>query len=97
MNTYRVSKKAQSDIRNIALYTQEQWGAAQRRMYLNSLDAKFRQLADMPLMAAERKDIDPSVRIHRHERHLIVYTITEDGILIIRVRHHSEDWQDNPV
>ena len=97
MSTYRVSKKARSDIRNIALYTQEQWGAVQRRKYLSSLDAKFRQLADMPLMAAERKGIDPPVRIHRHERHLIVYTITDSSILIIRVRHHSEDWQDNPV
>lgn len=97
MSTYRVSKKARSDIRSIALYTQEQWGVAQRRKYLDSLDAKFRQLADMPLMAAERRDIDSPVRIHRHERHLIVYTVAKDSILIIRVRHHSEDWQDSPV
>ena len=97
MSTYRVSKKAQSDIRSIAHYTQEQWGAAQRRKYLESLEGKFRQLADMPLMAAERKDLEPPVRIHRHERHLIVYMVIEDGILIIRVRHHSEDWENNPT
>ncbi|WP_420722477.1 type II toxin-antitoxin system RelE/ParE family toxin [Hwanghaeella sp. LZ110] len=91
MPSYRVTKKAQSDIREIGLYTQQQWGKEQRRAYLQGMEARFERLADSPLLAAERGEFDPPVRIHPYEKHLIVYTAQEDGILIVRVLHESMD------
>ncbi|MDP6567161.1 MAG: type II toxin-antitoxin system RelE/ParE family toxin [Alphaproteobacteria bacterium] len=91
MPGFRVSKKARADIVDIGLYTQRRWGREQRRKYLSGLETGFARLADNPNLAAERTEFDPPVRIHRHERHLIVYRAKGDGILIIRVLHESMD------
>lgn len=89
MPGFRVSKRAESDLRSVARYTQEKWGAAQRRVYLDGLNDTFEVLSQNPMIATERQDFQPPVRIHTHERHLIVYVIDDDGILIIRVLHQS--------
>jgi len=88
---FRVSKAAQADIREIGRYTQRQWGKDQRRVYLDGMNARFRLLANTPLLAAERQTLDPPVRIHPYEKHLIVYVIEDGGILIVRVLHQSMD------
>ncbi len=75
MARFRVSKKAQSDIRNIGLYTQQQWGHEQRRKYLSGLETRFGQLAENPDLAPERTEFQPPVRIYRYEKHLIVYLV----------------------
>ena len=97
MSKFRVSRKAVSDLRSIARYTQQEWGAAQRRKYLDGLNLSFQRLADMPHLAPERFEIDPPVRIFMHQSHLIVYVEDDNGIMILRVRHQSEDWSDNPL
>ncbi len=91
MTGFRVSLQAQDDIRNIGRYTQRIWGAEQRKFYLSGLDQKFHQLAENPNLAAERREFDPPVRIHLHQRHLIVYVAEEPNILIVRVLHESMD------
>jgi len=88
---FRVSNAAQADIREIGRYTQKQWGKDQRRVYLDGLNDRFLLLANTPLLAAERQTLDPPVRIHPYEKHLIVYVIEEGSILIIRVLHQSMD------
>ncbi|QIE43869.1 type II toxin-antitoxin system RelE/ParE family toxin [Meridianimarinicoccus aquatilis] len=89
MSTFTVSRAADADIRNIARYTQDTWGRDQRRRYLDGLNQKFDILAAMPEMAAERRDFHPPVRIHHYEKHLIVYVIADEGILIMRVLHQN--------
>lgn len=91
MPRFTVSKAAQADIRNIARYTQDTWGRDQRRRYLDGLNDKFEMLAERPEMAAERRDFRPPVRIHHYEKHLIIYAISDSGILIVRVLHQSQD------
>ncbi|MEL0021394.1 MAG: type II toxin-antitoxin system RelE/ParE family toxin [Rickettsiales bacterium] len=91
MADYRVSKAAQKDIREIGLYTQREWGAVQRRKYLSGLEAQFETIAQNPFLAAERRELTPPVRILRHERHLIVFLIEDEGVLIVRVLHASMD------
>ncbi|MCF6328730.1 MAG: type II toxin-antitoxin system RelE/ParE family toxin [Henriciella sp.] len=91
MSGFMVSKAANADIRSIARYTQGTWGRDQRRRYLDGLNEKFEVLAVMPEMAAERRDFHPPVRIHHYEKHLIIYVITDNGILIVRVLHQSQD------
>ena len=91
MSDYRVSKTAQGDIRNIGLYTQREWGIEQRRRYLSGLDQKFGELAENPRRSPEHTEFEPPVRIHHHEKHLIVYVQEGAGILIVRVLHESMD------
>lgn len=52
--------------------------------------------AAMPEMAAERRDFRLPVRIHHHEKHLIVHAITDSGIVIVRVWHQSQDVPAQP-
>ena len=91
MPGFRLTKAALADIRGIARYTQKVWGKAQRRHYLAGLNDKFGTLSQTPTLAAERNEFDPPVRIHHHEKHLIVYVVDDVGILIIRVLHQSMD------
>ena len=91
MVDYRVSKAAQKDIREIGLYTQREWGAAQRRKYLSSMEQQFDNIAQSPFLAAEYKEFMPPVRILPHKKHLIVYLVEDGGVLIIRILHASMD------
>lgn len=91
MAGFRVSKAAQADIREIGRYTQEQWGRDQRRVYLDGLNDRFQHLANTPMLAAERQEFDPPVRIYPYQKHLIVYVIEDGGILIVRVLHQRMD------
>lgn len=86
-----ISQAASNDIRSIARYTQDTWGADQRRRYLNGLNEKFEMLSSMPEMGKERRDFRPPVRIVNYERHLIIYVIDGEEILIVRVLHQSQD------
>lgn len=87
MARYRVSNKAQSDIRQIGLYTQQHWGREQRRRYLAGLAYRFGQLAENPNLAPERTDFQPPVRLSPYEKHLIVYLAEPGGVFIVRVLH----------
>lgn len=91
MPGFRVSRAAQEDIRGIGVYTEQQWGRVQRRKYLSGMEARFERLAESPALASERSEFTPPVRIHRYEKHLIVYTAEDDGIFIVRVLHESMD------
>ncbi len=91
MAGFRTSNAAKDDIRNIGRYTQNEWGVAQRRRYLDGLNERFAALSASPKMAAERGEFDPPVRIHPYEKHLIVYVIDDNGILVARVLHESMD------
>lgn len=91
MAQVHVSVAAASDLRSIGLYTEKTWGRAQRRKYLSGIDQKMKFLSENPKIAALRTDYTPSVRIHPHEYHLIVYQDVEDGILVVRVLHRNMD------
>tara|TARA_R110002110_G_scaffold30681_3_gene108463 strand:- start:383 stop:691 length:309 start_codon:yes stop_codon:yes gene_type:complete len=88
---YRISRKAQEDIRAIGLYTQQTWAKELRRSYLTGLETSFRQIAQNPFLAAERTEFTPVVRIHPFQKHLIVYIPDEAGLLIVRVLHANMD------
>lgn len=55
------------------------------------MERQFEQIAKSPYLVAERKEFTPPVRILPYERHLVVYQIEDDGILIVRVLHASMD------
>jgi toxin ParE1/3/4 len=91
MPAYRISKAALNDLRDIGRHTEKTWGREQRRKYLAELDEKFALLSNNPRLAAEQNAFTPPVRIHHHERHLIVYVQDEAGIFILRVLHEAMD------
>jgi len=45
MAKYRVTPRAEDDLKNIGRYTQQHWGRIQRNAYLKNLENRFSWLA----------------------------------------------------
>lgn len=95
MADYRLSKQAAEDIEAIGRYTLDTFGIDQARLYHEGLHTAFSFLAENPQAARERSEIDPPVRAHPYQSHLIVYEIENGGdILILRIPHSRSDWAE---
>lgn len=71
----------------------QEFGAEQAERYHKGLIRTFGILADNPSLAREHKELAPPVRIHPYGSHLIIYTLRENGVLIVRVLHGRQDWE----
>ena len=87
MSEYRLSRKAERDIGDIARYTIEQFGIDQARTYRDSMIACFQSLADTPGMGRKVDHISKGYRRLDHRSHAIFYKSDGQDILIIRVLH----------
>lgn len=91
--TFYLTREAEQDVISIYLYSAETFGPVQAEAYHEKLAATFRRLAEQPRIARLRTEIDPPVRVHACGAHIIIYGIQpDDSVLIVRVRHGSEDW-----
>jgi len=96
--TYKLSQKADEDIITVYIEGFRTFGATQAEKYHAELEHTFHLLSSSPMLARERFEITPPVRIHPFRSHIIIYTVDEkDDVLILRIRHGREDWKDNPV
>ena len=92
---YKLQPEAERDLEGIWRYTAEQWGVDQAVKYIDALDDAFKHLAQMPLICRERQEFRPPVRIYQHERHLIVYIVSNDEMIIIRILHAHMNLEDH--
>ena len=74
-------------------YTVELWSVAQAENYLTGLDRLLRLLADHPQIASERRNLDPPVRLHKYNSHLVIFTADDTTLMVIRVVHSRSNWQ----
>jgi toxin ParE1/3/4 len=90
---YTLSVEAEEDVIAIFISGAEQFGVAQAERYHDELEKIFYLLSLNPHAARIREELTPSVRVHPHSSHIIIYTVTENNdVFIIRVRHAHEDW-----
>jgi toxin ParE1/3/4 len=89
LSAYQLSKLARLDLIDIADYTVETWGQDQALRYLDSLEACFQRLAQMPQIGRACDRIHPGYRSMEHERHVILYRMDGYGIFIGRVLHQG--------
>jgi|SRR5262245_47897549 toxin ParE1/3/4 len=87
MNSYALTRRAETDLFDILLFGYEQFGTRQAEAYANELEHVFQLLADNPRMGREAQAIAPGVRRHEHASHIILYEIAPEGILILAVVH----------
>ncbi len=90
---YRLTRKAEEDLTGIYLAGVREFGVDQAEAYLAELLRTFELLALNPALARLRKEFRPTVRIHPHRAHIVIYRDIGPDILIIRVRHGREDWR----
>ncbi len=89
---YRLTPRALVDLEDIWRYTAEQWSIEQADRYVDELTQVFQAIAALPLLARERMEFDPPVRIHVHGSHLVVYTVYDDHVAILRLLGGRQDW-----
>lgn len=89
---YRPTPKALDDLDALWRYSAETWSFDQADRLIDGFERCFATIAAMPELAGERPEFSPPVRIHSHERHLIVYTLKEDHILILRLLSGYRNW-----
>lgn len=89
----RTTRQADQDIIGLYLRGAAEFGITQAELYHEGLLATFAMLADNPRMARERTKLRPPMRLHPWQSHLIAYVVEGDDILIIRVLHGRQDWE----
>ena len=89
---YRLTPRALADLDDIWRFSAETWSIEQADRYVVELVRMFEAIAAMPTLARERSEFTPPVRIHVHESHLIVYTVAEDHVAILRLLGGRQDW-----
>jgi Plasmid stabilization system protein len=91
--TYRTTRRADQDVIDIYVHGAGEFGLDQAERYHQGLVATFELLAENPRLARERSEFELPVRLHPYRAHLIVYTIRDEDILIIRVLHARRAWE----
>ena len=97
MPTYRKTRRADEDLKEIYRYTRRSWGRAQAVRYTRRLERRFRALADNPLSGVAREDLLPQgLRSFVHGCHVVFYQPQPYGVLIVRVLHGRQDVRMHP-
>lgn len=86
-----VLPEAEDDIRNILIYTGQQWGTHQLDDYQLKLDAAMQLLVDFPDRGKSRGEISRGLRSLALDSHLIFYRVIGDAIYVLRVVHKKMD------
>jgi len=86
-----VADAAQQDLHDIARYTEQTWGAAQRRRYLDALRQRFALICERPSVGAPRDEIRQGYRSIASDRHVIFYRVSSEIVEIVRVLHGNMD------
>lgn len=72
---------------DIFVFGLEAFGRLQAQKYADELRHCFGLLADNPRMGRIAAALGPEVRRHEHQSHVILYEVTEFGVLILGIVH----------
>jgi toxin ParE1/3/4 len=91
--SWKTTRQADEDISDLFVYGAVNFGHAQAEAYETGLFRTFDLIALNPLLARERHELRPPVRLHPYGAHLIVYLVDGASVLIVRVLHGRQDWE----
>jgi len=88
-------KKARSDLKEIWLYSYENWGIKIADQYLDDLETGFQMIARNPDVGTSCDHISKGLRKLPVKRHLVVYRTTSEEVRIIRVLGIAMDYENH--
>jgi toxin ParE1/3/4 len=91
MRDIHLSEAAKSDLVDIWVETDRQWGEAQADRYLDDIERVLKGLIANPQMGSDCSDLLQGARKLITGRHLVFYEVDPDRIFVIRVLHQSMD------
>lgn len=89
--TLDFTRCAEEDLRKISDYTRDTWGEIQQDHYLRQLYKKFQQIVESPERWRSREDLFPKCQIATAGRHLILFQLDEEVLLVVRILHGAMD------
>jgi toxin ParE1/3/4 len=90
--TLDFSIQAEEDLIEIYSFGVANFGVEQAERYQSGLQKVFEAILNFPMIARERAEFTPAVRVHFHESHVIVYTATSENVFVVRVVGNRQDW-----
>lgn len=88
----KLSRKATTDLAEIADYIIGEFSVEQARRYRDGLEGCFNSLCDNPFLVRSSEELAPKLRRIRQQAHTISYLPSPDQILIVRVLYHRRDF-----
>ncbi|MCP5002970.1 MAG: type II toxin-antitoxin system RelE/ParE family toxin [Planctomycetes bacterium] len=86
--SFHLTQKAKADLKDIARYTQKNWGHEQRNNYLQKIDDAFHDLSKEPDKGRDCDYIRAGYKKYRVGKHFIFYRLTKlHHVEIVRVLH----------
>lgn len=86
-----ISKQAELELLEIALYTLVEYGVEQQIKYENDFNQLFDRLRNQPFLGINATDIKPDLYKIVCNSHIVFYRVNENEILIARILHGSRD------
>ena len=83
MRKYNLSDDAEDDLRSIAPYTLDMWGAKQLKEYQTALNEKFEQIGRGEALERSFSLNLPNVHVTKCRHHFIFYLTEENKLPII--------------
>lgn len=97
MNSFKLTKMALRDLRNIAKYTENRWNRSQRDIYIKQFDDTFHKLSENPEIGIPSDFVRQDYLKFPQGSHLIFYKIMrKNNIKIIRILHKKMDVASKP-
>lgn len=69
------------------------FGPNQAAKYQAGMRDALRTIEAFPMSNPERHYKEQKVRVRPYGSHLILYTVDDEALTILRIRHVREDWQ----
>jgi len=89
----RLSDPASRDLQAIAEYTQCEWGAKQKTIYLNLIKQSFKALSRSGNIGKQRDEIAAGLYSYGVKKHVVFFRETESEFVIIRILHGRMDME----
>jgi toxin ParE1/3/4 len=83
--SYRLSNKAEKDLRNIFRHTVSQFGRLHAEALLSGLEETLIQVSDTPTLAQKVDDIRKSYRRYLYREHAVYFFEKKSFIYVVRV------------
>lgn len=90
-HSIRLSTQARRDVTSLLQYSLERWGEKSHQVYAEAIDQALETLRQFPTIGRIRDDIEPGLHGSFVKRHLILYRIEENVVVVTRVLHHRMD------
>lgn len=90
---FKLTPAALDDLRDIARYTQNNWGKKKRSIYLTALNNRFIWLAQNPTLGLSRDDIKSGYLSYPEGKHIIFYRKCNNWIDVLGILHQSMDFR----